>query len=59
MSPACFKLSWLDAKVNYLVSNLDTDMQEHDRSRELLKAVLPVTIAAEPGVVILTYRKQR
>ena len=56
---ARFKLFGLNAEANYLVSNLDTGEQERNTGRELINDGLPVTITAKPGVVILTYRKQR
>ena len=56
---ARFKLSGLDAKANYLVSNLDTGAQENYSGKDLLNNGLPVTIATKPDVVILTYRRQR
>ena len=56
---ARFTLFGLDAKANYLVSNLDTGTQERRSGRELLKDGLPVTTAAKPDVAILTYRRQK
>lgn len=56
---ARFTLFGLDAKENYLVSNLNTGTQVHRSGRELLKNGLPVTITAKPGAAILTYRKQK
>lgn len=56
---ARFKLLGLDAEADYLVTNLDTGVQESRSGRELLNDGLPVTIAAKPGVAILTYQRQQ
>jgi alpha-galactosidase len=56
---ARFKLSGVDAEANYLVCNLDTGVQERHSGRVLLNDGLPVTIAAKPGVAILTYQRQQ
>jgi alpha-galactosidase len=56
---ARLRLFGLDEPADYLVSNLDTGEQEHRSGRELLADGLPVTIAAKPGVVLLTYQKQK
>jgi hypothetical protein len=56
---ARFKLLGLDAEANYVLSNLDTGVQEHHSGRELLNDGLPVTIATKPSVAILTYRRQQ
>jgi alpha-galactosidase len=56
---ARFKLYGLDEKANYLVSNIDTGVQDHHSGRKLLNNGLPVTITAKPGVTTLTYRKQQ
>jgi len=56
---ARFKLLGLDAEADYLVTNLDTGIRERHSGRELLNDGLPVTIAAKPGVTILTYQRQQ
>ena len=56
---ARFKLLGIDAKANYLVTNLDTGGQESRGGRELLNDGLPVTIADKPGVATLTYQRQQ
>ncbi len=56
---ARFKLFGLDPEANYLVSNLDTDEQERLSGHGLLNDGLSVTIAAKPGVAIMTYRVQQ
>ena len=56
---ARFNMFGLDPKANYLMSNLDTGAKQSHSGHELLKDGLPVTIAAKPGVAILTYRKQQ
>jgi alpha-galactosidase len=55
---ARLRLFGLDAEADYIVSNLDTSVQERRSGRELLADGLPVTIAAKPGAVLLTYQKQ-
>ncbi len=56
---ARFKLFGLDAEADYLVTNLDTAVQDCHRGRVLLNDGLPVTIGAKPGVAILTYQRQQ
>lgn len=56
---ARFNMFGLDPEANYLMSNLDTGVRESHSGHELLKDGLPVTIAAKPGVAILTYRMQK
>lgn len=56
---ARFKLLGLDTEADYLVTNLDTGVQERRSGRELLNDGLPVTIADKPGVALLTYRMQQ
>jgi alpha-galactosidase len=55
---ARLRLLGLDAEANYLVTNLDTSVQERRSGRELLNDGLPVTIAARPDAALLTYRRQ-
>ena len=56
---ARFKLFGLDAQADYVVSNLDAGTQERHSADRLLNDGLSVTIAAKPGVAILTYRMQQ
>jgi alpha-galactosidase len=56
---ARFNLSGLDAEANYLVTNLDTGVQERFTGRALLNDGLPVTVSDKPGVAVLTYRRQQ
>ena len=55
---ARFKLLGLDAQADYLVSNIDTGVQERRSGRQLLNDGLPVTLADKPGAAVLVYRKQ-
>jgi alpha-galactosidase len=56
---ARFRLFGLDAEGDYMVANLDSGVQERRSGRVLLNDGLPVTIAASPGMVTFTYRKQQ
>jgi alpha-galactosidase len=56
---ARFKLFGLDAEASYLVSNLDSGVQERHSGRVLLNDGLPVTVTAKPGATIMTYRVQQ
>jgi hypothetical protein len=48
----------VDEDAKYLLTNLDSGDQQSRTGRELLKGGLPVTIADQPGVATVTYRRQ-
>lgn len=55
---ARLRLFALDAQANYLVTRLDTGIQEQCRGRVLLNEGLAVTMRAQPDVAVLGYKKQ-
>ncbi|UCG47815.1 MAG: alpha-galactosidase [Phycisphaerales bacterium] len=56
---ARLKLMGLDAKADYVVSNIDTGKQERRSGRELLNGGLPVTLGDKPQAAVLVYRKKQ
>jgi alpha-galactosidase len=53
---ARFKLRGLDAKAQYVVSNLDAPGQTQFSGQELIEKGLPVAIKKQPGAVIIVYK---
>jgi alpha-galactosidase len=56
---ARFKLVGLDSSARYVITNLDSGDPQTISGRELLEKGLPVAIADQPGVAVITYAKAK
>jgi alpha-galactosidase len=54
---ARFRLHGLDPEAQYELTNLDLDQPVRMSGRELLDGGLPITAAARPAAVVITYRR--
>jgi alpha-galactosidase len=55
---ARFPLTDLDATAQYVVTNLDTGVQNRASGRELMEKGLAVVVNSKPGSALLQYKKQ-
>ena len=56
-STRSFKLRGLDPRARYRVQDLDETTTQELTGRELMDQGLPITIAAQPGAVVLSYHE--
>jgi hypothetical protein len=55
---AQYKLRSLEPDASYVVSNLDCGEAKTMTGRELMERGLVITISAQPGAALITYKKE-